>query len=105
MMLTYCHNALFSFPYVGGMQCEITLDETNRDKVKSVRLLTPDGKKMDMKKKYRVVTNNYITATSEIPEGSDHVLNVLTTDLIMRYLEKKGAVNYQGSTHLKILSK
>ena len=105
MMLTYCHNALFSFPYVGGMQCEITLDEANRDKVKSVRLLTPEGKKMDMKKKYRVVTNNYITATSTIPEGSDHVLNVLTTDLIMKYLEKKGAVNYQGSTHLKILSK
>ena len=105
MMLTYCHNTLFSFPYVGGMQCEITLDETNPQKVKSVRLLTPEGKKMNMKKKYRVATNNYITATSTIPEGSDHVINVLTTDLIMQYLEKKGTVSYQGSTHLKILSK
>ena len=44
MMLTYCHNTLFSFPFVGGMQCEITLDETNPKKIKSVRLLTPDGK-------------------------------------------------------------
>ena len=105
MILTYCHNTLFSFPYVGGMQCEITLDETNPQKVKSVRLLTPEGKKMNMKKKYRVATNNYITATSTIPEGSDHVINVLTTDLIMQYLEKKGTVSYQGSTHLKILSK
>ena len=105
MMLTYCHNTLFSFPYVGGMQCEITLDETTPQKVKSVRLLTLDGKKMNMKKKYRVATNNYITATSTIPEGSDHVINVLTTDMIMQYLEKKGTVSYQGSTHLKILSK
>lgn len=105
MMLSYCHNTLFSFPYVGGMQCEITLDETNPNKVKSVRLLTPEGKKMNMKKKYRVVTNNYITAVSNFPKGSDHVLNMLTTDLVMSYLEKKGTVSYQGSTHLKILSK
>ena len=105
MMLTYCHNALFSFPFVGGMKCEITLDESNPSKVKSVRLLTLEGKKFNMKKKYRVATNNYITATSTIPEGSDHVLNVLTTDLIMQYLEKKGTVSYKGSTHLKILSK
>ena len=106
MMLTYCHNTLFSFPFVGGMQCEITLDETNPKKIKSVRLLTPDGKKMNMKKKkYRVATNNYITATSEIPEGSARVLNVPTTDLIMRYLQKKRTVNYKGSSHLKVLSK
>jgi 2',3'-cyclic-nucleotide 2'-phosphodiesterase (5'-nucleotidase family) len=105
MMLSYCHNTLFSFPFVSGMLCELTLDETNPKKVKSVRLLTPDGKKMNMKKKYRVVTNNYITATSVIPEGSARELNVLTTDLIMRYLEKKGTVSYRGSTHVKILSK
>lgn len=106
MMLTYCHNTLFSFPFVGGMQCEITLDETNPKKIKSVRLLTPDGKKMNMKKKkYRVATNNYITATSEIPEGSARVLNVPTTDLIMRYLQKKRTVNYKGTSHLKVLSK
>ena len=105
MMLTYCHNTLFSFPFVGGMLCDITLDETNPQKVKSIKLLTPEGKKMNMKKKYRVATNNYITATSTIPEGSDHVINVLTTDMIMQYLEKKGTVSYQGSTHLRILSK
>lgn len=105
MMLSYCHNTLQSFPFASGMRCEFTLEENNPRKIKSVRLLTPEGKKMDMKKKYRVATNNYITATSEIPEGSAHVLNVLTTDLIMRYLEKKRTVNYKGSSHLKVLSK
>ena len=56
-----------------------------------------------MKKKYRVVTNSYIPATSEIPEGSDHMLNVQTTDLIMQYLAKKKTVNYQGVKRLQII--
>ena len=105
MMLTYCHDSFHSFPFVGGMQCEITLDKKspNKNKIKSVKLLTPDGKKLDMKKKYRVVTNSYIPATSEIPEGSEHVLNIQTTDVIMRYLEKQKTVDYHGVRRLHVI--
>ena len=55
-----------------------------------------DGKKLDMKRRYRVVTNNYITATSKLPEGVAQVQNVQTTDIVMRFLEKHKKVNYQG---------
>ena len=103
MMLSYCHNTLHSFPYVGGMKCEITLEKDFPEKIKGIKLLTLDGKKLNMKKKYRVVTNSYIPATSEIPEGSDHMLNVQTTDLIMQYLAKKKTVNYQGVKRLQII--
>ena len=103
MMLSYCHNTLHSFPYVGGMKCEITLEKDFPEKIKAIKLLTLDGKKLNMKKKYRVVTNSYIPATSEIPEGSDHMLNVQTTDLIMQYLAKKKTVNYQGVKRLQII--
>ena len=103
MMLTYSHNTLHSFPYVGGMTCEITLEKNFPEKIKSIRLLTLDGKPMNMKKKYKVVTNNYIPATSEIPEGSDHMLNLETSDIIMQYLEKKEVVSYQGVSRLKII--
>lgn len=103
MMLTYCHNTLHSFPYVGGMQCEITLEKDFPEKIKSIKLLTLDGKKLNMKKKYKVVTNNYVPATSEIPEGSAHTLNLETSDIIMQYLEKKGEVSYQGVRRLKII--
>ena len=105
MMLTYCHDSFHSFPFVGGMQCEVTLDKKspNKNKIKSVKLLTPDGKKLDMKKKYRVVTNSYIPATSEIPEGSEHVLNIQTTDVIMRYLEKQKTVDYHGVRRLHVI--
>ena len=102
MMLTYCHNTLHSFPYVGGITCEITLEEGFPEKIKCIKLLTLDGKKLNMKKKYKVVTNNYIPATSEIPEGSDHILNLETSDIIMQFLEKKKVVSYQGVSRLKI---
>lgn len=102
MMLTYCHNTLHSFPYVGGITCEITLEEDFPEKIKCIKLLTLDGKKLNMKKKYKVVTNNYIPATSEIPEGSDHILNLETSDIIMQFLEKKKVVSYQGVSRRKI---
>lgn len=104
MMLTYCHNTLHSFPYVGGMQCEITLEKDFPEKIKGVKLLTLDGKELNMKKKYKVVTNNYIPATSEIPEGSAHTLNLETSDIIMQYLEKQEQVSYQGVRRLKTIS-
>ena len=104
MMLTYCHNTLHSFPYVGGMQCEITLEKDFPEKIKCIKLLTLDGKKLNMKKKYKVVTNNYVPATSEIPEGSAHTLNLETSDIIMQYLEKKETVSYQGVSRLKTIS-
>ena len=104
MMLTYSHNTLHSFPYVGGMQCEITLEKDFPEKIKSIKLLTLDGKKLNMKKKYKVVTNNYVPATSEIPEGSAHTLNLETSDIIMQYLEKKETVSYQGVSRLKTIS-
>ena len=103
MMLTYCHNTLHSFPYVGGMQCEVYLEKDFPEKIKCIKLLTLDGKKLNMKKKYKVVTNNYIPATSEIPEGSAHTLNMETSDIIMNYLEKKKEVSYQGVSRLKII--
>ena len=102
MMLTYCHNTLYSLPYVGGITCEITLEEQFPEKIKCIKLLTLDGKKLNMKKKYKVVTNNYIPATSEIPEGSDHILNLETSDIIMQFLEKKKVVSYQGVSRQKI---
>ena len=102
MMLTYCHNTLYSLPYVGGITCEITLEEQFPEKIKCIKLLTLDGKKLNMKKKYKVVTNNYIPATSEIPEGSAHILNLETSDIIMQFLEKKKVVSYQGVSRQKI---
>lgn len=66
--------------------------------------MTLDGKKLNMKKKYKVVTNSYIPATSEVPKGVAHTLNLETSDIIMKYLEKKEIISYQGVSRLKIVS-
>jgi hypothetical protein len=47
------------------------------------------------------VTDNYIPATSEVPKGVAHTLNMETSDIIMSFLEKKEIVNYQGVRRLK----
>ena len=102
MMLTYSNGRVWSFPFVGGIKCEVIVEPGQPNKLKGARLLTMDGKKLDMKRKYRVVTNNYITATSKIPEGSAQLQSEFTVDLIMRFLEKHQTVNYQGARCLKI---
>ena len=87
---------------IAGMKCDITLDPLNNKKIKSVKLLTPDGKKMDMKRKYRVVTNNYLPATSNIPEGSATLMIEETSDIVREFLTKHGSVNYGGVSRRRV---
>lgn len=97
MLLSCYANDGQSFPYVGGLCCEVTKDKNDSTKIKDLRLLTLDGKKLNLKKRYRVVTNSYVAAICDSPradQGED--LNRETSDLIMKYLEKQGHVNYQG---------
>ncbi len=97
-MLISCYdNDDHAFPYVGGIMCEVTKDKKDTLKIKDLRLLTLDGKKLDLKKRYRVITNSYVAAICDAPrqdQGED--MNRLTSDMIMRFLEKQGHVNYQG---------
>lgn len=84
-------------PYVSGILCEITPENDNDQIVKSIRLLTLDGKPLDMKKTYRVVTNSYVSATtSSIRPEQVRMMNTGTADMIMHFLEKRRIVNYHG---------
>lgn len=102
MMLTYSNSQVVRFPYVGGMQCQLKTEKDNPAKIKSVKFLTLNGKKFDMKRKYRVVTNNYVLATSKVPEGAAQVQNVQTTDVIVIFLGKHKDVNYRGVRRIRI---
>ena len=100
MLVSYTAGRSYSFPFVGGMRCELTIEPTDSTKLKSVRLLTAKGRKFNMKRRYRVVTNSYVAATSRIPDGAAHPQNVQTTDIIIRFLEKRKSVNYEGVRRL-----
>ena len=93
------------FPLISGATAEYVLDAT-KQKVTKVVLYGPDGKKLNLKKTYRVVTNNYvqaITPTNRRDEG--HSLGIGTAEAIMQFLKDKGHVNYQGKTCVKEVQK
>ena len=101
-MLISCYdNDKQRFPYVGGFTCDITYNPAD-GKVKKLVLLDKDGKKLNLKKTYRVVSNSYTVAvspTNRKDEGKS--IGITTPDLIKNYLEHQGRINYQGKRCLK----
>lgn len=82
-------------PYVGGITYEMLLDKNH--KPTSITMKTLDGKKLDLKKKYRFVTNSYVSAILPAPKSDAGTSTFQTcSDLIMDYIKKKETVNYQG---------
>ena len=93
------------FPLISGATAEYVLD-ADKKQVKKVVLYGPDGKKLNLKKTYRVVTNNYvqaITPTNRKDEG--HSLGIGTAQAIMDLLKAQGHIDYQGKTSVKEIKK
>lgn len=101
-MLISCYdNDKQRFPYVGGFTCDITYNPAD-GKVKKLVLLDKDGKKLNMKKTYRVVSNSYTVAVSPTNRKDDgKSIGITTPDLIRDYLEHQGKIDYQGRRCLK----
>ena len=100
-MLIKCYdNDNRLFPYVGGMTAEYTVDPATKN-IKKVVLFGNDGKKLNLKKTYRVMTNSYSTAISPTNRKDPGTgIGKITAELIMAYLEHQGHVSYQGVKRL-----
>ena len=105
-MLIACYdNDKQRFPYVGGMTCEITTNPAD-GKITKLVIFGKDGKKLNLKKTYRVVSNSYSVAVSPTKRGDEgHSLGITTPDMIKNYLEHQGRVNYEGRRCLKFIGK
>ena len=103
-MLIACYdNDNQRFPYVGGMKAEFTVDPATQ-KIKKLVLFDKDGKKLNLKKTYKVISNSYSVAVSPTNrKDQGESLGVITAKLIMDYLEHQGKVSYQGRRCLKQL--
>jgi len=89
-----------AFPYVGGMKAEYTVDPATKQ-IKKLELYDLNGKKLNMKKTYRVMSNSYSVAISPTKrKDAGHSIGRITTELVMDYLEHQGRVNYQGVKRL-----
>lgn len=97
LLISCTTNDSKNFPYVSGIVCNVERDAKDPKKVKKLTLTTPDGKKFDLKKTYRVVTNSYVASLSDSPRRDQgHSINRKTADLIISYLEKQPSVDYSG---------
>ena len=101
MLLACCKADGARFPSVSGITCDVVRDPNNPAVVKKVQLLTPEGKKLNLKKTYRVVTNSYAATVSDSPrKDQGRNLNRQTSELIMNYLEHQGTINYAGACRI-----
>ena len=95
----------YKFPHLGGLRADLTLERKGSNDITKVTLKSDDGSRFNRRKTYRVVTNSYVVATSDMPvPPSAHELNTTTSDIIMSYLEQQTSVSYQGKGHLNYIS-
>ena len=97
-MLIACYKADRNrFPITSGCSAVITYSDSTKTSIKKLELLDTNGKKLNMKKKYRVVTNNYVASIADSPRADQGVRGDMTTsDLIIHWLEKKSGIDYHG---------
>jgi len=85
------------FPITSGCTAEVTYNDASKTEIKKLELFDLKGKKLDMKKKYRVVTNNYLASVVDSPRQDQGVRGTDTTSsIIIDWLEKVGTIDYQG---------
>lgn len=105
IITAYSRGSLYHLPRVAGIQCEAVVDkdDPNKDRLKSIRLKTLDGQEFNIHKTYKLVTSSYMaTVCKQYFNETTRSLNVLTSDLLTQFLEKKGIVNYEGVNRLKV---
>ena len=97
-ILIACHKADRNrFPVTSGCTASITYADDSKTTIKKLELFGPDGKKLDMKKKYRVATNNYVASIADSPrQDQGESTTITTSDIIINYLEKVKTVDYKG---------
>ena len=93
----YSRMEVAHFPHLGGMKAEVMLNKDDPQTIDEIRLMHLDGSPLDMKRIYRVATNSYVAAACRnfgVPNMER--LNRETADILMRFLEHQGTVDYQG---------
>ena len=84
------------------MTCEVVIDPATQ-KVKKITLFDLNGKKLNLKKTYRVVSNSYTVAVSPTNRADQgQSVGITTPDIIKNYLEHQKKISFQGRKCLVI---
>lgn len=93
----YSRMEVTHFPHLGGLHAKVKLDKNDPQRITDFELCTPDGKRLNKKHIYHVATNAYVAAACR-NYSIKHIerLNRETADMIMKFLEERRTVSYQG---------
>lgn len=83
--------------FVSGVKYKL---EKSGDRNKAT-VKNEDGSKFNLKKTYRISTNDYVASVSKMLKTmTPEDINKTTTDCIISFLEKKPSVNYKGASKM-----
>lgn len=89
--------------YVSGLTYFIHFGKGGRTDVKKVKAFTPDGKKIDPKKTYKVVTNSYAASVADFSKQDTATsLFIPAAEMLIHHLEKQTSVKYNGNKRVEI---
>ncbi len=92
------------FPYIGGAKCEVIFNKRDTTKIDDIKLYTLDGKRLNLKKKYKVVTNSYVAAICDSPRKDQGAANgMICSDMLIAYLEKMKTIDYKDISRIKFV--
>lgn len=91
------------FPFVYGMKYETEVSRANPDAINYLILKQEDGKKLDMKKSYRVVASSYVFSTCKFDHKRKGVnTGRICSDLMIENIQKAGSVTMPETKNVTI---
>ena len=102
MLISCYEHDKHRFPFVSGFKCDVTFDPAT-NQIKKLVLLDENGKKLNLKKTYRLVANSYAVAVSPTDrKDQGRNLTMTSPETIKNYLEHQGKVSYQGTSRVNV---
>lgn len=94
----------YGLPVISGFRADVYLNKDDYLDIHKVEVFDTNGKKLCKSKKYKVVTNSYVTSILAAPrhdQGS--MLGCTSSDLLKAYLESQQSIRPDGDRRLRII--
>ena len=94
----------YGLPVISGFRADVYLNKDNYLDVHKVEVFDTNGKKLCKSKKYKVVTNSYVTSILASPRHDQGTMPGCTSsDLLKAYLESQQSIRPDGDRRLRII--
>ena len=96
LLAAICRADGYGPAYVSGINYRIHLGKGHQD-VKDITITMPDGKRIDKKHVYRVMTSSYVASVADFErKNEDRNMFIQTAEVLIDYLKRFNTVNYRN---------